>query len=70
MRVVYRIDANSNLNYVLALVHEIRAEMGLVPEQIQTNDGRSITFDLQDWKRLNRGDITEDEYITRHVVTQ
>lgn len=70
MRVVYRIDADSNLNYVLALVHEIRAEMGLVPEQIQTNDGRSITFDLQDWKRLNRGDITEDENITRHVVTQ
>lgn len=70
MRVVYRIDVDSNLNYVLALVHEIRAEMGLVPEQIQTNDGRSITFDLQDWKRLNRGDITEDEYITRHVVTQ
>ena len=70
MRVVYRIDADSNLNYVLALVHEIRAEMGLVPEQIQTNDGRSITFDLQDWKRLNRGDITEDDYITRHVVTQ
>lgn len=70
MRVLYRIDADSNLNYVLALVHEIRAEMGLVPEQIQTNDGRSITFDLQDWKRLNRGDITEDEYITRHVVTQ
>lgn len=70
MKLVYRIDADSNLNYVLALVHEIRAEMGLVPEQIQTNDGRSITFDLQDWKRLNRGDITEDEYITRHVVTQ
>lgn len=70
MRVVYRIDTDSNLNYVLALVHEIRAEMGLVPEQIQTNDGRSITFDLQDWKRLNRGDITEDEYITRHVITQ
>jgi hypothetical protein len=70
MKLVYRIDADSNLNSVLALVHEIRAEMGLVPEQIQTNDGRSITFDLQDWKRLNRGDITEDEYITRHVVTQ
>jgi hypothetical protein len=70
MRVVYRIDTDACLNSVLALVHEIRAEMGLVPEQIQMNDGRSITFDLQDWKRLNRGDITEDEYITRHVVTQ
>lgn len=70
MRVVYRIDTDSNLNYVLALVHEIRAEMGLVPEQIQTNDGSSITFDLQDWKRLNRGDITENEYISRHLVSQ
>lgn len=70
MRVVYRIDTDSNLNYVLALVHEIRAEMGLVPEQILTNDGRSITFDLQDWKRLNRGDITESEYISRHLVSQ
>lgn len=70
MRVVYRIDADSNLNYVLALVHEIRAEMGLVPEQILTNDGSLITFDLQDWRRLNRGDITENEYIARHIVSQ
>ncbi len=70
MRVVYRIDTDSNLNYVLALVHEIRAEMGLVPEQILTNDGSLITFDLQDWRRLNRGDITESEYISRHLVSQ
>lgn len=70
MRVVYRIDTDSNLNHVLALVHEIRAEMGLVPEQILTNDGSLITFDLQDWKRLNRGDITESEYISRHLVSQ
>lgn len=70
MRVVYRIDTDSNLNYVLALVHEIRAEMGLLPEQILTNDGSLITFDLQDWRRLNRGDITESEYISRHLVSQ
>lgn len=70
MRVVYRIDTDACLNSVLALVHEIRAEMGLVPEKIQINDVRSITFDLQDWKRLNRGDITEDEYISRHLVSQ
>lgn len=70
MRVVYRIDTDSNLNYVLAMVYEIRAEMGLIPEQILTNDGSSITFDLQDWRRLNRGDITESEYISRHLVSQ
>ena len=70
MRVVYRIDTDANLNYVLAMVYEIRAEMGLSPEQIQTNGGSSITFDLQDWRRLNRGDITESEYISRHLVSQ
>lgn len=70
MRLVYHIEADGNLNYILALVQEIRAEMGLVPERIETNDGRSVTFDLKDWKMLNRGDMTEEEYIVRHLVSQ
>lgn len=70
MRLVYQINADANLNYMLALVHEIRSELGLVPEQILQDDNRSVTFDLQDWKRLNRGDITDEEYITRHLVNQ
>lgn len=70
MRLVYQIKADANLNYMLALVYEIRAELGLVPEQILLDDNRSVTFDLQDWKRLNRGDISDEEYITRHLVNQ
>lgn len=70
MRLVYQINADANLNYMLALVHEIRSELRLVPEQILLDDNRSVTFDLQDWKRLNRGDITDEEYITRHLVNQ
>lgn len=70
MRLVYQINADANLNYMLALVHEIRSKLGLVPEQILLDDNRSVTFDLQDWKRLNRGDITDEEYITRHLVNQ
>lgn len=70
MRLVYQINADANLNYMLALVHKIRSELGLVPEQILLDDNRSVTFDLQDWKRLNRGDITDEEYITRHLVNQ
>ena len=70
MRLVYQINADANFNYMLALVHEIRSELGLVPEQILLDDNRSVTFDLQDWKRLNRGDITDEEYITRHLVNQ
>ena len=70
MRLVYQIKADANLNYMLALVYEIRAELGLVPEQILLDDNRSVTFDLQDWKRLNRGDISDEEYIARHLVNQ
>lgn len=70
MRLVYNISADANLNYMLALVYEIRSETGLVPEQIITGDNRSVCFDLQDWKRLNRGDISEEDYISRHLVSQ
>lgn len=70
MKLVYHLETDANLNYVLAMVHEIRAEMGLVPEQIIIDKDRIITFDLQDWKRLNRGDISEKEYISRHLVSQ
>lgn len=70
MKLVYQIDTEGSLNYVLALVYEIRAEMGISPESITVTDGRSITFYLSDWKRLNNGDISEEEYITRHLVFQ
>lgn len=70
MKLVYQIDTDGSLNYVLALVYEIRAEMGISPESITITDGKSITFDLSDWKRLNNGDISEEEYITRHLVSQ
>lgn len=32
MKLVYQIDTEGSLNYVLALVYEIRAEMGISPE--------------------------------------
>lgn len=70
MKLVYNISADANLNYMLALVYEIRSETGLVPEQTITADNRSVCFDLQDWKRLNRGDISEEDYISRHLVSQ
>lgn len=70
MKLVYNISADTNLNYMLALVYEIRSETGLVPEQIITAVNRSVCFDLQDWKRLNRGDISEEDYISRHLVSQ
>lgn len=70
MRLVYQMNTDNNLKDLLGMVYEIYAEMGLVPIRIVLDDNRSVTFDLQDWKRLNRGDITDEEYITRHLVNQ
>lgn len=70
MRLVYQMNTDNNLKDLLEMVYEIYAEMGLVPIRIVLDDNRSVTFDLQDWKRLNRGDITDEEYITRHLVNQ
>lgn len=33
MRLVYQINADANLNYMLALVHEIRSELGWFPNR-------------------------------------
>lgn len=70
MRLVYQMNTDNNLKDLLGMVYEIYAEMGLVPIRIVLDDNRSVTFDLQDWKRLNRGDISDEEYITRHLVNQ
>lgn len=70
MRLVYQMNTDNNLKDLLGMVYEIYAEMGLVPIRIVLDDNRSVTFDHQDWKRLNRGDISDEEYITRHLVNQ
>ena len=70
MRLVYQMNTDNNLKDLLGMVYKIYAEMGLVPIRIVLDDNRSVTFDLQDWKRLNRGDISDEEYITRHLVNQ
>lgn len=66
MKLIYSIDNINNLNYLLALVFEIRSETGLEPDRIETSEGESVNFSLEDWKRLNTGEITEEEYITKH----
>lgn len=70
MRLVYQVNTDNNLKDLLGMVYEIYAEMGLVPIRIVLDDRRSVTFDLEDWKRLNRGDISDEEYIARHLVNQ
>ena len=50
---------------------EVKAEVGLTPDYIETGDGVRVTYDRADFKRLEKGDIGDSDYIAKHqIVTE
>ena len=68
MRIVYTIANINDLDYALALAAEIKSEIGLTPDYIETDRGDRVTYDRADFKRLEKGDIGDSDYIARHQV--
>ena len=68
MRIVYTIANINDLEYALALAAEIKSEIGLTPDYIETDRGDRVTYDRADLKRLEKGDIGDSDYIARHQV--
>ena len=68
MRIVYTIANINDLEYALALAAEVKAEVGLTPDYIETDKGERVTYDRADFKRLEKGDIGDSDYIARHQV--
>ena len=68
MRIVYTIANINDLEYALALAAEIKSEIGLTPDYIETDRGDRVTYDRADFKRLEKGDIGDSDYIARHQV--
>ena len=68
MRIVYTIANINDLEYALALAAEIKSEIGLTPDYIETDGGDRVTYDRADFKRLEKGDIGDSDYIKRHQV--
>ena len=66
MRIVYTIANINDLEYALALAAEIKSEIGLTPDYIETDRGDRVTYDRADFKRLEKGDIGDSDYIDRH----
>ena len=66
MKLVYTIKGINDLEYALALAAEVKAEVGLPPDYIETDKGERVTYDRADFKRLEKGDIGDSDYIDRH----
>lgn len=67
MTVKYNIQAKT-LREVMATVLEIHAVAGIEPQGIVMADGREVSFDLWDAKRLRDGEMSGRAYASRHVL--
>lgn len=66
MKIVYTLKNVTDLEWALALAGEIKAEVGITPDYIETDRGERVTYDRTDFKRLEKGDIGDSDYIDRH----
>ena len=66
MKIVYTLKNVTDLEWALAMAGEIKAEVGLTPDYIETDRGERVTYDRTDFKRLEKGDIGDSDYIDRH----
>lgn len=70
MKLHYTLAGVSGLEYALAIVSEIKAEMGLLPDYIELDSGERIRFSKEDFKKLEKGDMRDTDYIEKHRVIQ
>ena len=66
MKLLYTIKGINDLECALALAAEVKAEVGLTPDYIETDKGERVTYDRTDFKRLEKGDIGDSDYIAKH----
>lgn len=70
MKLHYTLTNIYDLEYTLALALEIKAEMGIIPDWIETNEGERISFSRNDLKKLEKGEISDVDYIRKHRIIQ
>ena len=68
MKIVYTLKNVTDLEWALAIAAEVKAEVGITPDNIETDRGERVTYDRTDLKRLEKGDIGDSDYISRHQV--
>ncbi|MBP1593014.1 MAG: hypothetical protein H6Q12_32 [Bacteroidetes bacterium] len=59
---------NAELEDVLQVVTETASISGMEPEAITLESGEKIRYNKADSKKLYRGGISEEEYISRNLM--
>lgn len=70
MKLIYELGGFDTVSSAILMAIEIRSETGLEPERIVLDDGTSIALHLEDFKQLQKGDLSDEEYIAKHHIIQ
>lgn len=63
---VYSVPGAKGLREIFSVVKEIGAELGMYPEEIRLKDGRSVVYNKTDAGMLEKGDMSEEVYISKN----
>lgn len=59
---------NASLEETLHVISEMEATTGMEPEDILLESGKKVRYNKSDFKKLSKGGISEEEYITRNLI--
>lgn len=65
MKLIYELSGFDSVSSAILLAIEIRSETGLEPERIVMDDGASVALNLEDFKQLQKGELSDEEYIAK-----
>lgn len=64
---IYSLPANG-LEGAVAVAKEIYSEMGMKPDEIRLSNGERVSYNWQDVKALEHGEMSEAAYISRNKI--
>lgn len=65
---IYSLSSTDDLGSVIAVAREIHTEMGMQPEEIRLKSGVRVSYNWQDVKALEKGDMSEEIYISKNRI--
>lgn len=68
MKVEYKLVGE--LKETLYVVYELRSISGMEPEAVTLDGGTKVRFTYGDYRLLLSGDIAEEEYVKRNLITE
>jgi hypothetical protein len=67
-KIQFEFDVECDFIQALQLADEIVNEMGMTPTYITTQSGQRVKYDEDDAIEVRKCDMTEQEYIEKHIV--